>query len=412
LPRRTEKLALLLALAVCPFARTQTPLPDLQQQAATLGSDLFAHSSSTGMVLVLVRNHEVAFHGFGETAPGSAVTPTQDSLLRLCSLSKIFATDLLIQLEHTGTLHLDDPLQNFAPPHVLVPARAAAPKQPARSITLLDLATHTSGLPREVGTAPRGTPHLTWPGYAYRWRWLPKQRLRSAPGTVALYSNIGFDFLGDSIEKAARTPYATLFAQRIATPLGLRETGFTPNPAQCARLLLSAHDEGPCTDTQSSAASAGVYSTAADMTRFLQYLLGTGLPAVPAQTPDAQAVYIKPSALLHQQGLDHAGSVSGIGLGWMHTPGDAAHTLDIVEKTGGGAGFTTYIALDPAHQTGLFVAFTAGTSNNHVNVFKASNDLLLTLNGLPPLPAEAPKPARPRAKRSRVIAKKSRLAHS
>ncbi len=345
------------------------------------------------MVLVLVRNHEAAFRGFGETAPGSGVTPTQDALLRLCSLSKIFATDLLIQLEHDGTLHLDDPLQNFAPPHVVIPVRATAPKQPARSITLLDLATHTSGLPREVGTAPRGTPHLTWPGYAYRWRWLPKQRLRSAPGTVALYSNIGYDFLGDAIQKAARQPYAAVFSQRIATPLGLRETGFTPNPAQCARLLLSAHDEGPCTDTQSSAASAGVYSTAADMTRFLHYLLGTATPAIPAQPPDAQAIYIKPSALLHQQGLDHAGSVSGIGLGWMHTPGDAAHTLDIVEKTGGGAGFTTYIALDPAHHTGLFVAFTAGTSNNHVNVFKTANDLLLALNGLPPLPVEAPRAA-------------------
>jgi D-alanyl-D-alanine-carboxypeptidase/D-alanyl-D-alanine-endopeptidase len=137
------------------------------------------------------------------------------------------------------------------------------------------------------------------------------------------------------------------------------------------------------------------------MTRFLQYLLGTGTPAVPAQTPDAQAVYIRPSALLHQQGLDHAGSVSGIGLGWMHTPGDPEHTLDIVEKTGGGAGFTTYIALDQTHHTGLFVAFTAGTSNNRVNVFKASNNLLLALNGLPPLPAEAhkPTPAKRRVRR-------------
>jgi D-alanyl-D-alanine-carboxypeptidase/D-alanyl-D-alanine-endopeptidase len=393
-------LALLAVLLNAAALHAQAPPLDLQQQAATLGQQLFDSSSSTGMVLVLVRNHEAAFRGFGETAPGSGIIPTQDALLRLCSISKIFATDLLIQLEHDGALHLDDPLQNFAPPHVLVPTRAAAPKQPARAITLLDLATHTSGLPREVGTAPRGTPHLTWPGYAYRWRWLPKQHLRTAPGTVALYSNIGFDFLGDAIQKAARTPYATLFAQRIATPLGLRETGFTPNPAQCARLLLSAHDEGPCTDTQSSAASAGVYSTAADMTRFLQYLLGTGTPAVPAQTADAQAVYLKPSALLRQQGLDHAGKPSGIGLGWMHTPGDAAHTLDIVEKTGGGAGFTTYTALDPARHTGLFVAFTAGASNNHVNVFKAANDLLLALNGLPPLPAESPKPA-PAKRRAR-----------
>ncbi len=370
--------------------------PDLQQQATALGSDLFAHSSSTGMVLVVVRDGQTYFHGFGETAPGSGVAPTQDSLLRLCSLSKIFATDLLIKLEHEGTVHLDDTLQRFAP------ANDVVPQLNHRSITLLDLATHTSGLPREVGTAPRGTPHLTWPGYAYRWKWLPKQRLHTAPGTAALYSNIGFDFLGDSIEKAAHKPYATLFAERIATPLGLRETGFTPNTAQCARLLAGVHDEGPCTDTQSSAASAGVYSTAADMTRFLQYLLGTGTPAIPAQTPDAQAVYIDPKTLLHQQGLDHAGDPTGIGLGWMHLQ-HAGDPAAIIEKTGGGAGFVTYIAMNPAHQTAVFFAMTDGSTSDHYNVFKGANNLLLQLAGLPatydPAPPKPRKPARRAAKR-------------
>ncbi len=368
-----------------------------------LGAELFAHASSTGMVLVVVRDKQVVFRGFGETAPGSGVAPTQDSLLRLCSLSKIFATDLLIKLEHDGTVHLDDTLQKFAPTHEVVPQGAAGKDlKERRSITLLDLATHTSGLPREVGTAPRGTPHFTFPGYAYRWKWLPKQRLRTAPGTAALYSNIGFDFLGDSLEKAARKPYATLFAERIAAPLGLRETGFTPNTAQCARLLAGVHDEGPCTDTQSSAASAGVYSTAADMGRFLQYLLGTGTPTIPAQTPDAQAVYTAPKTLLHQQGLDHAGDPTGIGLGWLHLQ-PAGDPAEIIEKTGGGAGFVTYIAINPAHHTALFFAMTDGATSDHYNVFKGANNLLLELVGLPatydPAPPKPKKPARHAAKR-------------
>jgi D-alanyl-D-alanine-carboxypeptidase/D-alanyl-D-alanine-endopeptidase len=343
---REALLCLLTALACCGLATAQAPasLPTLQPQVNELGADLFAHASSTGMVLVVVRNHEVFVQGFGETAPGSGVAPTQDSLLRLCSLSKIFATDLLVKLVQDGAVHLDDPLQKFASPHIEVPARDN------RSITLLDLATHTAGLTREVGTAPRRTPHFTYPDYAERWRWLPEQHLLSTPGTVAVYSNVGFDLLGDAMQQAAHEPYARLLFERTTKPLGLRETGFTPTPEQCSHLLAGAKNEGPCTDTQNTAASSGLYSTGADMVRWLQYLLGTEAPAIAAQTPDAQAVYLRPAQLRSQQGLDHAGRPSGIGLGWMHLLPDGDPSA-IVEKTGGGAGFVTYIALNPANHT-------------------------------------------------------------
>jgi D-alanyl-D-alanine-carboxypeptidase/D-alanyl-D-alanine-endopeptidase len=351
------------------------------------------------MVLVVVRGKEVFFQGYGETGPGNGRLPDEKSILRLCSLSKIFATDLLIKLVHDGTLHLDDPLQRFAPKGVRVPA------WPGRAITLKDLATHTSGLPREVGRAPRGenTAHFTFPGYAYRWHWLPAQRLKSEPGAEALYSNVGFDFLGDAISQAAGMPYATLLAARTTTPLGMTETGFTPNPAQCNRLLQGAHDEGPCTDTQNSVASAGVYSTAADMTLWLQYLLGTGPGAggqnFPAQDPSAQAVYIDPADLEHQSGLDHPGAPSGIGLGWMHLF-PATDPSTITEKTGGGAGFLTYIALNQTTHTGLFLAVTDGAIETHLNVFKNANNILLTLTGFPTIPIPPPPPpTKPHAKR-------------
>lgn len=341
--------------------------------------------------MVVVRGKEVFFQGYGETAPGSGKLPDEKSILRLCSLSKIFATDLLIKLVHDGTLHLEDPLQRFAPTGVRVPG------WPGRPITLKDLATHTAGLPREVGRAPRGEneAHFTFPSYNFRWHWLPTQRLHSEPGTSALYSNVGFDFLGDAIQSAAGKPYAMLFAERTTQPLGMTETGFTPNPAQCNRLLQGAHDEGPCTDTQNSVASAGVYSTASDMALWLQYLLGAG-PI--AQDPTAQAVYIDPHDLKSQSGLEHAGDVSGIGLGWMHLFDNTPSA--IVEKTGGGAGFVTYIAISHPSNTALFVAFTDATVSTHYNVFKASNNMLLQLSGLPPAFDPNPPAPRPRARRS------------
>ncbi len=359
-------------------------LPALSS-ADALGAELFARSVSTGMVLVLVRGNEVFFRGYGETAPGSRQPPTPDSLLRLCSLSKIFASDLLIKLAQTHTVRLDDSLARFAPPNARVPSRT-------KPITLADLATHTSGLPREVEPAPRGVAHFTFPDYATRWRWLPAQPLRSTPGTAALYSNVGFDLLGDALQAAAHEPYAQLLAERTLVPLKLRQTTFFPTPAECARLLGTAKNEGPCTSTEATAASSGLYSTAADMALWLKYLLGTGTPA---QNPAAQAVYLLPSNLTSVKGLDHAGEPSGIGLGWMHLLAldDPAH---LVEKTGGGAGFVTYIALNHVRNTALFVAFTEGSGSTHFNVFKASNDLLLAVCGLPPMPQESIRPhARP-----------------
>jgi len=379
---RLSRLTLALTIAfACSTAHAQTTPPDIQQ-ADILGNELFTASGSTGMVLVVVRNNEVFVRGYGETTPGSGIHPSASSVLRLCSLSKIFATDLLNKLVEDQTVHLNDPLQRFTSTHIEVPSRDG------RSITLLDLATHTSGLPREVGPAPHGTAHFTFPGYAYRWQWLPRQRLKTTPGTAALYSNIGFDLLGDALVQAAHEPYARLLYDRTTHPLGMKETGFTPTPTQCARLLQGAHDEGSCTDTQSSAASAGVYSTATDMTLWLKYLLGLG-PI--AQSPAAQAVYIQPKTLLSEQGLDHAGIPTGLGLGWLHLlpPDDPSA---IVEKTGGGAGFLTYIALNPSHHIGIFVAVTDGAIETHLNVFKQANNLLLTLAGLPPLPPDPPKP--------------------
>jgi D-alanyl-D-alanine-carboxypeptidase/D-alanyl-D-alanine-endopeptidase len=366
-------------------------MPDLNL-ADSLAQDLFVKSGSTGMVLVVVRDRQVFFRGYGETAPGSGRTPDERSILRLCSLSKIFATDLLIKLAGDNLVRLDDPLQKFAPAHVAVPGKSGHP------ITLGDLATHTSGLPREVGHYPPGLKaRFTFPDYQFRWHWLPAQRLKTVPGTAALYSNVGFDLLGDALEKAAHKPYAKLLADRTTTPLGMRETGFTPTPAQCERLLQGAHDEGPCADTQNSAGSAGVYSTATDMAIWLKYLLGTGLPAIPAQSSLAQAVYVHPENLLSEKGLDHAGTPTGIGLGWMHLLREDSPSA-ITEKTGGGAGFLTYIALNQAHHTGLFVALTDGAIETHLNVFHQANDLLLALDGLPPLPPEPPKPVRRVAK--------------
>ena len=385
LPFLTCLLSSVLALAALVAHAQAPPL----QSADALGQDLYVRSGSTGLVLIVVRGNEVFFRGYGETAIGSGQAPGPDSLLRLCSLSKIFATDLFLKLAADKLVRLDTPLQRFAPANVLVPTRDG------HVVTLGDLATHTSGLPREVQPSPANVPHFTFPDHNQRWSWLPKQHLLSIPGTVALYSNAGFDLLGDALQAAAHTPYPTLIAERTTTPLGMHETGYDPNLSQCSRLLRGAHAEGPCTSTDATAASSGLYSTPRDLVQWLKYLLGTGIPQIPAQPSMAQATYIQPASLLRIQGLDHAGEASGIGLGWVHTLAPAEPIPnEIIEKTGGGAGFLTYIALNQPQHIGIFIAATDGRLEGHLNLFRAANDMLLTLAGLPQLPPEPPRPER------------------
>jgi len=373
-------LPLMSALAQAP----PISLPDLQS-AGALGSDLFIQSGSTGMVLVVVRNDQVFIRGYGETAPNSHQLPTQDSLLRLCSLTKIFTTDVFTKLIVDKTVQLDDPLQRYAPRGIVVPKRV-------RPITLVDMATHTSGLPRELGNAPPNTSHFTFPDYRTRWRWLPNQRLRSTPGTAALYSNVTYDFLSDALQSATHMQYAALLAERTLNPLHMQQTTFFPNAEQCRHLLISAREEGICTATEATAGSSGLYSTATDMAIWLKYLLRIGDPGISAKGASAQTVYILPSNLVSQKGLDHAGEPTGIGLGWIHIlPVDSPS--HIIEKTGGGAGFETYIAINHSRHTAIFLAATDGPVDTHLNLFNAANKLLLAIAGLPPLPPPLPKPA-------------------
>jgi D-alanyl-D-alanine-carboxypeptidase/D-alanyl-D-alanine-endopeptidase len=166
-------------------------------------------------------------------------------------------------------------------------------------------------------------------------------------------------------------------------PLGMWDTTLVPSQEQCGRLLQPTKDQGPCTETLASGASSGVYSTPADMAKLLQYLLR--IPGSLAQPAAALSVHLKPEQLKSVQGLSHAGNPTGIGLGWVQL-GDPDTPSELMQKTGGGAGFTTYIALSPSRQTGIFLAATWGKGDAKIDFFREANNLLAALANVPPLP--------------------------
>jgi D-alanyl-D-alanine-carboxypeptidase/D-alanyl-D-alanine-endopeptidase len=269
-----------------------------------------------------------------------------------------------------------DPLQRFLPADVTVP------KFGNRAITLLDLATHSAGLPREMAYAPEGTPPFTWPTRADRFAWLAKQRLAWAPGSVAAYSNIGFDLLGDALEGATAQPYAVLLHDRVTAPLGMNDTTLTPDAAQCARLMQGTGIGAPpgpvCTDTQATQASGGLYSTADDMVRWLRHQLDTGNPEVWPTLMVSQAIYRLRQSMPAAIGFGEGAPMAGLGLAWVMR---AAHdgTPMILDKSGGGGGFMSYIAFAPGRGVGVFVAVDRVDFGMFLGLVQAADGLLATL---------------------------------
>lgn len=104
---------------------------------------IFYGSGATGMALVVIDGNQRVFRSFGDTRPGNNVRPQLDSVIRIASLTKLMTSEMLVKLLDQGTVKLNDPLSKYAPPGAHVPTYQGTP------ITLVNLATHTSALPRE-----------------------------------------------------------------------------------------------------------------------------------------------------------------------------------------------------------------------------------------------------------------------
>ncbi len=341
------------------------------------GAAIFKQSAAPGMVIAVVRGDQLTLLGYGETAPGNGQKPGPDSLLRVGSMSKVLATELMIKLADDGKVRLSDPLQKYAPAGVTVPVWPGA--QP---ITLLNLATHTSGLARVIeGKQAEQAAPFTWPGRELRWEWLQRQTLANAPGAAAQYSNAAYGLLGDALASAGRQSYTQLLHDRLTGPLGMNDTTASPSPQQCARLMTGGkfNPSGPCLDTQATASSGGMYSTAADMARWMQHLLGVKHAGNPAQTAQALAIYLQRQELSAVAGLDKAGRASGLGLGWVQLAA-SGNTPAILQKTGGGGGFMSYMALLPGRRTGVFVSVTSMNIDMFASLALSVNRLVVALD--------------------------------
>jgi len=227
---------------------------------AIVTEELAAGACPGAVVLVAVDGRVVVERGWGHAV---------DDVFDLASLTKGLATaPLLMQLVDAGRVALDAP--------------AGLTGGGKEAVTWRDLATHTSGLTDEAlydAAAPLES-RTDDP-----WAAVAGSSLGAPPRTVYRYQDANYIALGRLVERAAGQPLDRLFAERVAAPLGLRDTGFLPSVGP--RLVPTDAPPGAVHDPRARlmggvAGHAGLFGSARDVWAIAQALLDGGALLVSA----------------------------------------------------------------------------------------------------------------------------------
>jgi serine-type D-Ala-D-Ala carboxypeptidase/endopeptidase len=336
------------------------------------GALLFAESRVPGLVIGAVRNGETTVVGFGETSDGSGKEPDGQTMLRIGSVTKAFAGQVLAGLVTQGTVKLTDRLQDRLGWPVTVPEKGGRP------IKLIDLVTHTSGLPREVERAPGppDDPFRTLTQEAYI-KGLQSDSLLFAPGSGGLYSNFAFDLLAAALSNAAGKPYETLLGEIVFDPAGVKDTVLALREGDAARLMQGHNFDGKpmphVKATSVMAGASGLYSTPNDVLRWLAWHLDRFSPQGAELRLVDHAAYVTRDGLNPVSGFDEAGHMDAMGLGWVVMLPSGSRPL-ILQKAGGLQGVFSYAAFAPTRGVGVFVAinqFNLGAATAMMNLANA-----------------------------------------
>ena len=341
------------------------------------GVIMFIESGVPALIIGAIQDGETAVAGFGEISDGSGQAPDGDTILRIGSITKAFTGTVLASLVADGTVALSDPLQKHLDWGITVPIREG------REIRLIDLATHTSGLPRELERPP-GPPDdpfsgLTAEAYA---KALAEDPLIYTPGTGAIYSNFAYDALSAALVAAANKPYADLLKERAIDPAGLEDTIVALRDGDQARLLQghnfdgSAMPEVPAPPIMAGASS--LYSTTNDMLKWLDWHMRQPSPEDAETLLIDHAAYVYRDGLRPAYGFDESGRMDAMGLGWIVMMPEGDRPL-LLQKAGGLMGTFVYTAFAPAQNIGVFVAINEFDFAAAMNMATVVNDLIATL---------------------------------
>ena len=271
----------------------QIPTPAYQQQDRVfaqafgiLNNAIAQRAFPAASVAVTHRGKLVCLNAFGHflyeaESPGT----TPGSIFDVASLTKVVATtSMAMILYERGLLDLDAPVVSIVP-------QVKTDDSRRQEITIRMLLAHSSGLPayEKLFLKTRDRDELLSAAC--------KTPLKSAPGTVAEYSDIGFIILGVALERLAQDTLDHFCRQEVFGPLGMAHTTFDPPLHWWSRIPPTAHErsfrgriiQGEVQDENASvlegvAGHAGLFATAEDIATFAHAMLQGGGPIVRPHT--------------------------------------------------------------------------------------------------------------------------------
>lgn len=323
-----------------------SPVP-LNAEISKILAERVDNRQSVGIVVGVIEPAGRRVIAYGSLAKNNKRPLNGDTIFEIGSATKVFTSLLLTDMVQRGEVALTDPVAKYLPANVKMPERGG------RSITLEDLSTHTSGLPRMPANLAPKDPANPYADYSVEqlYQFLSSYQLTRDIGAQYEYSNLGGGLLGHALARRAGMDYEALVKTRICDPLGMTSTRITLSPEMKARLATghnASMDPVSNWDLPTLAGAGALRSTANDLLSFLAANLGyTKSPLAPAMA--AMLKIRRPTGVPDLE----------IALGWHVF---TSHGNEIIWHNGGTGGYRSFIGFDPKTQAGVVVLSNAETT--------------------------------------------------
>ncbi|HXH92698.1 MAG TPA: serine hydrolase [Thermoanaerobaculia bacterium] len=338
-------IVVVVSLVLLAHAGTGAVLPD-KDIRAILVDRIDVQRQGVGIVVGVIDPSGRRTVAYGNINKGEGPVDA-DTVFEIGSVTKVFTSLLLADAVRRGEVALTDPVSKYLPPDVKVPERGG------KKITLVDLATHTSGLPRMPTNFHPKDPGNPYADYteAQLYEFLSSVELTRDIGSHYEYSNLGGGLLGHALARRAGTDYETLVRTRILEPLGMKSTAITLSKSMKEH-LTPGHDarlrQVPNWDLPTLAGAGALRSTANDLLTFLAANIGIEKsPLAPSMA--AMIATRRPTGNPNLE----------IALGW-HIWNRNGH--EIIWHNGGTGGYRTWIGFEPKSRTGAVVLSNTTTN--------------------------------------------------
>ncbi|MEM9589670.1 MAG: serine hydrolase domain-containing protein, partial [Planctomycetota bacterium] len=302
------------------------------------------------LAVAVVRDGDVVYQGaVGVENLKTRKPATFSTPYHVASVTKAFTASLAAVLHEQGVIDLDQPAVTYLPENV----RISTSPELGATITLRQLASHTSGLPRGVAAEVQSIEGRYELEPRRLYDLLANVELTSDPGAARAYSNLGFGLLGHALERAADKPLDRLMKEMICDPLKLANTAIQDDekiqPATGYRSKSRGGVETVHSLKERLAGSGGLVTSAEDLAKFLIAQMEPGVFST--------AVLDQ----LHTETPLSDGSGSGGALGWR------VRWLEkvgpILEKNGGRSNCSAWIGFSPQHNVAVAIVTNSGGPN-------------------------------------------------